>query len=178
MDKAEQLKFRRDLSIFAQTLAFYIFGTAGMFAIATALLAGPVVRFYHDQRVLEIQEYKVSKLTERRDQQQELLGNLDNEAIVKRAARMNLNYVSSAQEIISEQIDSMRNSWPDLTDAVLRACDDFPKEPPQTSWQKYCQAMTRHTSEKTALILIGGLLISVSLTCFASSKKTGNYNQQ
>ncbi len=171
MDKTEQQRFRQDLGIFAQSLAFYIFGTAGMLAVAAGLLSSPIVRYFNDERAIEIQAYKLEKLTSQRDQQQELLNNLDNEAIVKRAARMTLNYVSSADDILAEQIDSMQRKWPDLTNAVLKACDDFPEEPEKAQWLKYCQIMAEHPKEKNALMLIGGGLMAVSLTCFASSKK-------
>ena len=170
MDKSEQLKFRHDLGVFAQSLAFYIFGTAGMLAIASALLAGPIVRYYHDQRAIEVQQYKLVKLTEQQNQQQELLSQLDNEAIVKRAAKMTLNYVTSSDDLFTEQIESVQRKWPDLTDAVLRACDDFPQEQAHSTWLNYCEIMAARPHERTALLCVGGGLLAVCLTCFATSR--------
>ena len=171
MDKAELKKFRHDLGVFAQSLAYYMFTTAGVIAMAVSLLAGPVIRYYQDDRAIEIQEYKITKLEQQRDQQAELLGRMDNEAIVKRAAQATLNYVTSKDDLLTQGLDSKPHKWPEITDLVLRACSDFPEEKRKPIWYDYCVNLAEKKNERTALFCIGGGLIAVCLTCFGTTRK-------
>ena len=170
MNKSEQLKYRHDLGVFIQSLAFYICGTAAMAVAAFVLLAEQIDRYYVDSRAIEIQEYKILKLTEKRDQQSELLSNLDNEAIVKRAARITLNFITSGDQI-DENDRAPSRQWQDINYAVLLAADDFPKEHELPLWAHYARIiLKKEQTEKWLLGLSAGMLV-ICLTCFGSKKQ-------
>ncbi len=170
MNESEKMKYKHDLGVFIQNLAFYICGTAAMAAAAIVLLAGQIDRHYADARALEIQKYKNSKLIEIRDQQSELLTNLDNEAIVKRAARITLNYITSEDSEAEEQGSQPERQWQDINYAVLLAADDFPKEQKLPFWGKYARIILNKEQTKNWLLGISAGMLVICLTFFGSKK--------
>ena len=170
MEKAEKMKYWHDLGVFIQNLAFYIFGTAAMAAAAMVLLSEPIDRYYSDQLALEIQEYKNQKLAELKDQKSELLKNLDNEAIVKRAARMTLNFITSDEQTEDGDMPPVYQ-WQDISEAVMQAADDYPKEQELPFWAKYARLLLKNDkAEKWLLGLSAGMLV-ICLTCFSSKRQ-------
>ena len=171
MNQAERIKFWHDLGVFIQSLAFYICGTAAMAAAGLVLLAAPIDRYYSNQRALEIQEYKNNKLVEIRDQQTELLSHLDNAAIVKRAAKMTLNYITSDQQETDEALKPAEYQWEDINEAVFRAADDYPKEQEVPFWAEYARLLLKNEKAKNWLLGLSACMLVICLTCF-SSKRT------
>ncbi len=171
MDKAELSKFYHDLSVFAQSLAYYFFATVAGLAIMTGMLAEPVVRHYADSNALNIQQFKIDQLRDKRDQQNELLRRLDNAEIVKRAAKVNLNFVSSPDEKVGhEDFNALLSNWPEMAQALEQVAPKEPQTVQYPFWYNYFQFLADNKGERMALLAFGACLIVISLTCFGSKK--------
>lgn len=148
---------------FGRLVLFAVFTSTGMGSIALALLAEPLHGYFLDRDLLAAQEYRIEQLETLQQQQQQLLANSDNPAIVERAAINNLHYVP--MDGPQEARRALPKPWADLENA-LASLEKGPALPERPHWQQAIEQLSREDDSQNVLMALGAFLIVVSLACF------------
>lgn len=142
---------------------FVVFSTVGMGAIGLGLLAGPLAGYFADREIINTQGRNITRLQKLYDQQEELLGNLDNPSIIKRAAINTLNYEPGKED--NAERSPLPVSWPDLKRALAKIEEtDRPASPGHI--QLAAENLAENRTYQIILLVSGGALVVLSLTFF------------
>ncbi len=150
---------------------FVVFSTSGMVAIGVSTLAQPVCRYYSDKEEVVNRELILADLKVFHAQQQSLLENLDNPAILERLAISHLNYVPKGTDP-DRQID-LPNLSPEFKD-ILKAIKQAKKVHKPTKTQALAISLAGNNTYRLLLFGFGGALVLISLTCFP--KQAADFN--
>ena len=95
---------------FGRLACFLLFGTVGMGAVAVALLAEPLARYYKDQAVIEANACRIEDLEEFSRQQETLLANRVSEVFARQADISQREDAEQAEAILTGLIRSYGSS--------------------------------------------------------------------
>ena len=173
---------------FARFVCFIVFSTAGMGAIGIAMLAEPLANYYSDRDIILSHQQSIENLEKLRDQQAELLKNLDNPSVWQRAAVGNYNLDPASGEPAdptdptdpTDPIDPTSQAkltnppeLPIISPELQRALDKVSQQPSRTQPSRLKAAtkiLAANTIYQIMLFLSGAALVILSLTCFTRRK--------
>jgi len=147
----------------ARLLFFVLFSTIGMAALSLALLARPLAHYYADQDLLQARRQRIERLQQLHEQQQQLLANLSNPAVVERAAIEQLNYVPA--DAAGAPAATLPAVWPELERALARLNPPAPAPQPP-AFRRTINRLAAEDPDRLLLAALGAGLVLISLTCF------------
>jgi len=163
MKKRSRTYRRNRLDDLVRFICFLVFSTLGMGAIGLALLAEPIKGYIEDQAFVASQQRQIDQLEKLREQQAELLNNMDNPSVVERAAVSNFKYTPVAE--IDASSTTLPQVWPDLKEA-LADIDRIPPPDPTKPWQNLAANLAGKPKQQIILMGLGAALVLIALTCF------------
>ena len=162
--KNQNRKYRRNWwDDMVRFTCFLAFSTTGMAAIGLSLLAEPIKGYYDDQAFVARQQRQIDQLEELRGLQAELLNNIDNPAVVERAAVSNFKYIPVAEK--DAPSTTLPQAWPDLKKALAQI-DQPPPADAIEPWQTLAANLAGKPRQQIILMGLGAALILIALTCF------------
>lgn len=151
-------------SYLGRLILFWVFSTIGMVSIGIAALAPLVVSTCADRTIVQAQQQRIERLREIRDQQAELLERAGQPGVVEKAAIQHLHYQPA--ENPGAAIRTAPESWPELEQALGRLSISADKKESSNPVQTYAEILIDKPRSRHVLLIIGGALLIVSLTCF------------
>ena len=149
-----------------EILSFLVFATAGMLAIAVAVLSPAVAGYCSDRAVIQASLLRIESLQELQCQHAELLANTDQPAVIERSAISNLRYQPT--EAADSELVPLPAVWDELENALERI-----EKPPDSTEIRYYQQLAENLAERPLsrimLSAVGSLLVLLSLSCFNRS---------
>ena len=148
-------------------IGFAIVATVGMASVGMALLAQPVSQYYADKVLVDQQLRNIEQLRLQVSQQEELLANASNPAVLERFAVANLRYLPA--EAARNPIQPREYSWPEL-ERALSAIERQP-DVDDTAFhgieiRQWADSLAAQPRQQIFLLLAGAALVVVALTCF------------
>ena len=147
-------------------IGFVVVATVGMASVGMALLAQPVSQYYADKALVDQQVRNIEQLRLHVCQQEELLANASNPAVLERFAVANLRYLPAVTA--RNAIQPLDYSWPELERALI-AVERQPAV--DTAFhgiqvRQWADSLTAQPRQQIFLLLAGAALVLVALTCF------------
>ena len=155
---------------FLRFVCFFVFSTVGMGAIGIALLAGQLANYYADRDIILTHQQRIENLEKLRDQQAELLKNLDNPSVWQRAAVGNYNYDQTQDDPANP---TNPPDLPIISDELQKILDKIDQQHPTAQpsrLQRAVETLAAQTTYQILLLVSGAALIILSLTCFTRRK--------
>lgn len=150
---------------------FVVMAVIGFAALALALLAEPIDRYYRDQAVLRYHQARLDALQQRHDQQQELLAHVDTPSVIERYAMFHFGY---------EPFDLANDSpTPTLTGPdpqLLCAIDSLQQTPTAapSTLQQLAAYFTHNPKPRKTLLTAAIALVLIALVFFYRQRHHGD----
>ncbi|MBN1437338.1 MAG: hypothetical protein JW936_09695 [Sedimentisphaerales bacterium] len=148
-------------------IGFVIVATVGMASVGIALLAQPVSQYYADKALVEQHTQNIEQLRLQVSQQEELLANASNPAVLERCAVANLRYLPA--EAASNPMPPLDYDWPELERALSVVQTQPVAVAPlhQVEIRRWADTLAAQPQRQIFLLLAGAALVLVALACFS-----------
>ncbi len=146
--------------------------TLGMAAIGLAVLAPPVSRYVSDRDVLYRQGKNLNAMQHLYDQQEALLAQADNPAVTERVAVNHYRYRPGRS--VEAETAALQPTWQQLQLAVEHVelpADKQISPPAPLPAQDFLIVLAGQSASCNLLILFGGVLVLISLSCFGKTSR-------
>ena len=152
---------------FLRKVCYVLMSTLGLAAVGLAALAPALSRYVSDRDILYRQEKHLNALQHLHDQQEALLAQADNPAVTERIAVNHYRYRPSRS--IGADTAALGPTWQQLQLAVEHVelpADKQLTPPASLPAEDFLIALAGQPASCNLLILFGGVLVLISLSCF------------